>query len=698
MKRNSIYKRVLSLRSRIPVLLVVYCTFLLNHVDAQRRTNPTPVPTSVPTATPTLSVIPSSFPTWSDCVSMVQSCQPWSSVIGSTNQTEKVTIPCEVCVTMEEFTNGEVIDLQGGLDIEGILRLPDGTKLTMRTPFIFVQGELYMEALKKIDGNVSIKVIMTGTDDVFFIPHVRNKVKIPVYRRDPLLGYPFGKKVILVAGGKIDIRGFPEYAPTWEHPLHVARQLPPTTNDFVLPEFKNECKTELLNANETSVLAKHAEGYEFFDVKDDESYCNLIPDKKYLFSARLRLISRKAGGESSECSSTGRKCVSLRMTRTSVGDIMYNNTLASMSPDEAAPDEQWFNFQGEIIFNKNQTENYDDVYFEISEEDVDIEIQSFEIITPPHAGYPKKNNVCRNLAINGDAERDVYPFPMRSFLKDTKVQVREDENGNHYFHLGDRSEFWSSLTFDVTNDCLRDQHLYHFSARIRINSDEPVRSVAYLKVIRNNEDNFFFKRIKLCRESSKLIGWIDCSADVIFDERFVDAKQVHFLLSPQNNSTDDIDMDDISFTFLRSEDQPVRFSENVTHAWSPGAEVIVASQTFNWDEEQILHIESVDDTGTVRFEENFMSPPSKEEEPEYAGEFALLSRNIVFDAEDDDEDNPYHGGHLMIYKTPHCSGRRASWACDGYTHHIEGALFTHFGQEGEKDRFVSYLTIESFIA
>lgn len=71
---------------------------------------------------------------------------------------------------MDEFKNGEVIDLQGGLDIEGRLEVPDGTNLTIRTPYIFVQGEFQMRSSKLIDGNPAIKVIMTGTEDIFFFP------------------------------------------------------------------------------------------------------------------------------------------------------------------------------------------------------------------------------------------------------------------------------------------------------------------------------------------------------------------------------------------------------------------------------------------------------------------------------------------------------------------------------------------------
>ena len=62
---------------------------------------------------------------------------------------------------------------------------------------------------------------------------------------------------------------------------------------------------------------------------------------------------------------------------------------------------------------------------------------------------------------------------------------------------------------------------------------------------------------------------------------------------------------------------------------------------------------------------------------------------------DHDEDELSHGGHMMIFRTPHCTGKecRHNFECeDGYDQHIDGVLFTNFGQEGEKDCFVSRQT------
>ena len=72
---------------------------------------------------------------------------------------------------MNEFKSGEVLELQGGLDIIGMLVFPDGTKSTIRTPFIFVQGKLSMKSTKVVNGDPDLRVVLYGTKDVIFNPH-----------------------------------------------------------------------------------------------------------------------------------------------------------------------------------------------------------------------------------------------------------------------------------------------------------------------------------------------------------------------------------------------------------------------------------------------------------------------------------------------------------------------------------------------
>ena len=65
-------------------------------------------------------------------------CVAWSSFASGTTVADKVTIPCNTCVTLGEYTENETIDLQGGLDIQGRLNILEESRLTIQIPFVFV--------------------------------------------------------------------------------------------------------------------------------------------------------------------------------------------------------------------------------------------------------------------------------------------------------------------------------------------------------------------------------------------------------------------------------------------------------------------------------------------------------------------------------------------------------------------------------
>ena len=75
-------------------------------------------------------------------------------------------------------------------------------------------------------------------------------------------------------------------------------------------------------------------------------------------------------------------------------------------------------------------------------------------------------------------------------------------------------------------------------------------------------------------------------------------------------------------------------------------------------------------------------PPTVENEPDFAAEVAVLSRPVVFESVQDGPsaggfDN-LHGGHIIVYHTPHVAQR------------LEGVEIRGFGQQGELGRYVSH--------
>lgn len=136
-------------------------------------------------------------------------CSSWSSMFSSApSHMNEIVIPCGQCVTMD--IAGQ-LSLAGGLDIQGKLVFPDGNKLTLRAPYVRVQGELHMFSSKIPNGQEDVKFIIYGVDETVtsFVPADSN--------RDVCGGFACkaGKKPIVVAGGKLVIEALPAEFPTW---------------------------------------------------------------------------------------------------------------------------------------------------------------------------------------------------------------------------------------------------------------------------------------------------------------------------------------------------------------------------------------------------------------------------------------------------------------------------------------------------
>jgi hypothetical protein len=136
----------------------------------------------------------------------------------------KVVIPCGKCITMDLLAPN--LTLAEGLDILGKLVFPDGYKLTLKTPFIRVQGELHMTSSKIPNGQEDVKFILTGTDEQKFTPYDSNF--------DKCNGEcSVGKKPIVVAGGKLVIEALPPDTKTWVNLHDVATD---STADTLSPQ------------------------------------------------------------------------------------------------------------------------------------------------------------------------------------------------------------------------------------------------------------------------------------------------------------------------------------------------------------------------------------------------------------------------------------------------------------------------------
>ena len=109
-------------------------------------------------------------------------------------------IPCGKCVIVDT-SDGSTTSLSDGLNIEVILYFPSAASSTIDTTHIVVQGVLKMDSPDSSLNN-KVRIRMTGSEDHYLYPHNDN-----VMSCDTMTGCKLGKKVIAVAGGRLNIRG-----------------------------------------------------------------------------------------------------------------------------------------------------------------------------------------------------------------------------------------------------------------------------------------------------------------------------------------------------------------------------------------------------------------------------------------------------------------------------------------------------------
>lgn len=148
-----------------------------------------------------------------------------------------VVIPCGHCVVMDYRSNGtaaapsnrSTLVLPHGLDIQGRLVIPGNAyrylRLTIVTPFVRVQGQLTMDATRSLVGAES-NVLILLTDDsgsggppasapTAFVPAGNNQYACSAAASGPPELCEVGSKAIVVAGGRLDIRGLPADCAAW---------------------------------------------------------------------------------------------------------------------------------------------------------------------------------------------------------------------------------------------------------------------------------------------------------------------------------------------------------------------------------------------------------------------------------------------------------------------------------------------------
>ena len=142
------------------------------------------------------------------CNSQMQiPCASFSTVGASYTSNGMLTIPCGKCVTMD-ITDNRTLTYAGGMRIIGQLDFPNSAQVVIKTSSVIVEGELSMVSTDPITGTPKIKFILTGSAPVIFTPSTPNQMACG------LQGCNVGPKAIVVAGGKLNVKGIADDCPT----------------------------------------------------------------------------------------------------------------------------------------------------------------------------------------------------------------------------------------------------------------------------------------------------------------------------------------------------------------------------------------------------------------------------------------------------------------------------------------------------
>ena len=181
-------------------------------------------------------------------------------------------------------------------------------------------------------------------------------------------------------------------------------------------------------------------------------------------------------------------------------------------------------------------------------------------------------------------------------------------------------------------------------------------------------------------------GWVTCIVGITVNNAAAAADSIYFRINtgwPETGgSTDvtvDMDYDDLSVKLKHGPVTGLVVDTSAKQCWGTGSEVLITSHTASWEGEQLgviggVSASSADGRVTISLTDPIVRPTTAVDDPNAATEVALLSRNILLEAADDNEDN---GGVLTVLNTV------------GEAQKLNGVEIKNFGQKGKKDRYVS---------
>ena len=633
------------------------------------------------------------------CVPSGEECDPWPFGESAGD----VEVPCGACYSMGSYGSGESISLNGVLSIIGKLDFPDGTKLSLSTTGIIVQGELAMTSSKIVDGNPDITIKLTGSNDVTFVPHTVNQNACGGAGKSCNVG----PKPFVVAGGMLNIDGMNDVCPTWTTVDDILTSAKPEPLEFPLPvelpiPSEGECNQLLLSEDfeygtgkwygnlgaQESVLSGSHDGSDYLHISNREGSFQgpmfdisrllrecMVPDVDYFFHAKIRLSSTNVD-QVSECSNSGLNCPEIVASHMSSSDVVKWRTLAKTDAVTFI-DGSWHEIKASFRFTSEQLDA-DNIFLMIAlngpEAGIDISMDNFNLSLPPPGAFPDPNDVCGNLIQNGSGDMlNGFAAPMYPFIGSSAITIKE-ENDNQFFSITNRKATHDTIAMKLTTGCLEPGTVYTMTVKIKIDSVATVIPRVITKT--HTDGNPIFDIVAFCPGSSESIGWITCTADYSFKSHHFASEKVELLVFFKDDLSSDASFDDFSLEFKYGAPGNIALkdADNLDSCWGSGADIVFPSETLYFDATTTTSLESVFPGGIIKPIANVSPLPTTAIINSYtAGEVALLSRNIRFE----NGDNGSGGPSLTILNTPLLAQK------------IQGVEFNGFGTEAITGRYVS---------
>jgi len=612
-------------------------------------------------------------------------CVPWS--FGTTSESE-VVIPCGECYTMSGFTAGQEITI-GGLNILGKLEFPDGTALTLKTPYIFVQGSLKMESIGSIGASEKIKIILTGDTDVMFTPNGNNAALCPSG------GCNVGSRPVVVAGGKVDLHGMHRTCPAWTYSHHVDTPIKhvdasaayegvaktPIFFDFedgIDTWFGNlGAKAVFVNGTDTDgishlkVFGRSASWQgPFYDIPV-ATRTVMSHGHSYIWSAKVKLS--RDDGQPINCVTSGTDCLSLQINRMTNDDKIAWFDKEPRIPVTAA--DTWEVISGVLVYTESEISpdhTFAALSFRGPEAGVDISVDDFKLfnrdVDDAEQAALSGISVCENMIRNGNGDEFASSnmvLPFISWFRNETLTLEQEDDGNNYFYLKDRHMPYSSIKWEMDPECAVAGAKYAFSMRIWVESASQVIPRVMKKIVNpeGSETRHSFDLLARCPPTSNTIGWVECRSYYSFSNIHELATSLEVLIVIPGDSYSSVKYDDMNFVPYSG----LMLPPNTDGCWGPSASVLIGSQN-GFGEEQLATIYE-SDGGSVSFTTPVAQPVPMAANEHFPTEIALLSRNIAFES-----DSATSGGHFMVLRSPEVNI-------------IEGIAFKGFGQEGIRDRY-----------